>query len=368
MKKVLLSVLGAGLLSLPIMASNCTPTGGNDCSSEADCTVEEHCHPTLNVCVSNCLKVDGACDAELGTSCSEEDIIEPIGGLAFNGICVCDPANDTCADGEQCNPYDLSCEMPCTEDAECMDYPSSQNRTCQDGFCKLPADDCRNDAAVCTAGTVCNPADGMCIAECTETSCTGGQVCNTSTHLCADACTAGSCASGEYCDDSRFGGSDLCMTSPTSCDQDTCLTNMELCNADNSSESYNLCIDADDVTNTCGAAGSRNGGPVIYVDDPSVDIYAVSGAEDPGQCTTNDKHLMAVDFMVEGGINAQEFTNTFWDDNGSWTAPYYTSQSVDGDIALLTVYMCFTSTGLETRGFKHINNGDSNTACVDFDI
>lgn len=220
-RKLLLSVFGTALLTLPLMAGNCTPPAGNDCSAETDCTTDEHCHPTLKVCVPNCKKVDGACDTETGTSCSENDI----DGLLFNGVCICDPANDTCPEGEKCNPYDRACDVPCTGDTDCSEYPSDQNRTCQDStgtmFCLLPADDCRPTPANCTGTTVCDDRTGSatagtCIEKCTAGSC-GTQVCNTSSGFCVDRCTAGGCTTGNYCDDARFADTGLCLANPGSC-------------------------------------------------------------------------------------------------------------------------------------------------------
>lgn len=350
-RKMTLGGLVAGLFGLTLTAGLCPDPGGEPCTSEADCTTEEHCHPTLKVCVPNCKMVEGACDSEPGTTCSETDIIEPINALSFNGICVCDPEASDCPSGEGCNPLDRTCDVPCEGDADCDVYEDT--RTCRDQggmFCLLDENDCRGNPDVCTGTDVCDPATGECVAP----------------------CTAGSCAAGSYCDDARFMGSGTCITNPSACNNDDCYDDVTgLCDTEAGAETENLCMDPDSVTNNCGAAGMRGtDGPVMVVDAPADDIWAADASEDSGECINNGNNLMAVFFTV---YDAQAdwgaaFGDTQWDDSG-WSNVYDASWSHDGGDFLL-VYMCFQSSGAQTRAFHHTDLGGnaSNTVCVDYSI
>jgi hypothetical protein len=343
MKRNILLTLVLGAFLVPIAGMDgCGPEGGSPCEGEADCGVEEHCHPTLLVCVTNCMKVDGACDEEPGTSCSEADIIDPIDGMSFNGICVCEPGGSDCPDGEACNPWDRICDVPCTSDDDCSVYPSDQNRTCREDsgsgekFCLLSPDDCRVE-------NNCDP-----------------QVCDTSTGSCIDRCTATSCTGGQFCDDA----SGLCKDW---CDNDNCLDPGEqLCDFDDGSSTFNTCVEPDDATNTCGASGSRSGGPIMYVDDPA-DVEQITDTnDDPGQCVTNQRNLMLVTMTTTGGLSSTPYEDTAWWDS-SWSVgdTYYVGTSSD----YLLIYMCFQSTGAQTRAFYHDGTGgESNRVCVDYDI
>jgi len=381
--KKVLGLLGIGLLSTSLTAGMCGPTESTDCATEGDCSTEQHCHPTLKVCVDNCKKVTTACDAEPGTTCSETDIITPVNAMSFNGVCVCDPASDTCSGGEKCNPTDRVCDTPCTADTDCAVYPSDQSRTCQldsasnTKFCLPPADSCIGKAADFCGTEVCNTITGStnygkCIAKCTANSCTSPAICETSSGLCITPCTAGQCGTGKYCDDSRFDNTGACIANPTSCDNQTnCFDNSiaGLCDPVTTNETHNLCVAPDDVTNTCSAPGQmEDGGVILWVDDPSADIEELTAADDTGSCITDGGTLMIVYLMVEGTLNSAVYTNTKYYNGTTWAAVYQATASTSAGVTLLGVQLCFNAT-TETRAIMHDNGtGESNRACVDFNI
>jgi hypothetical protein len=351
-KRLVFGLLGVGLLGTALTAGMCTPPGGGECTGEGDCTTEERCHPTLKICVPNCVKQTEACTAE--KTCSEAEIE----GVDFKNICICNATTDDCASGEKCNPTDRVCDTPCTSDADCgTDVYPGQSRTCQlkgnTKFCLPPAGSCIGQPATfCGTDKVCD-ANGQCIAKCTAA---GG---------------ANPCPAGKYCDDGRWTepGTFLCVTNEPTCSNDDCLTDYDgLCDLDSGNETYHQCVAPDDATNTCGAPGAmETGGPIMYVDAPG-DIEEITNtADDPGSCIADGDTLMMVTLTVEGTLNTQPYQNTYWLDGSTWrNTTYFAEDGSTGGFTFLMIYMCFDATTAE-RAFYHDNGtGESNRVCVDF--
>lgn len=135
-----------------------------------------------------CRADSGRCveDSCRGLGCDEGELCD-----VETGACEVDPCEAVmCADGEACRAG--VCEGTCV-DVEC---PSGQE--CRAGECL--ADLC--DDVTCSAGQVCDPADGSCVADmCVTVRCPLGFVCDSVTGECeGDPCEGLNCPGELVCD------------------------------------------------------------------------------------------------------------------------------------------------------------------------
>jgi len=214
LRKMLVMLTAVGAMSL--MMTGCdgdTATAGL-CTDDTDCTGNEICHPTAQVCVS-----------------------------------TCESSNDCPANAKNCQPLEGTSVSVC----ECQ--------TTQQ--CNLDRD---------TADQVCSTVDQVCVTACSaDTDCPSGRTCDTATGQClvgtsSDPCN-GQCAANETCD--TTGTTPVCVPPSTvgdSCQgtaQSTCSYG-EYCRA-------NTCTAAPVAEATCENFSSNrpewspsSSGPVIY--------------------------------------------------------------------------------------------------------
>lgn len=256
-------VLGTGLMMIPLAAADCLgPVPGGDggeqqCELDTDCPDLQQCHPTLQVCEDECVS-----DADCG---GDRPVCNTKGGdggpyiLEVDGIrdlCICDETS--CAEGEECSPETGTC-VPAGADT-CDPANNGSDCPSETPFC---------DQGVCKAG--CS-ADTDPRLECGQ-----DQICDEDTGECVDLCSP----VGALSDDET----EICMPDGTFqpvCYDDDCFATGELCDFDpDSTETFNQCVLANDVTGTCpDAAGhdQETDGPIIY------DVAFVSDAGSDGTC------------------------------------------------------------------------------------
>jgi hypothetical protein len=183
-KQLSLSLLSAAVFAL---AAACGGAGGGGDGGTgcANCTTDEICHPTANVCVQKC-EQGTDCD---GLACERIGVRQDGGTTTGQFVCQC--VNDQqCQDGNagssakcltQTNG-DKLCGVPCSGDGSCPTGEKCENQICvPDGS---------------TGGATCS----------TQVTCTNPQICNFGTKTCeaAKTCSASApapdaCSYGQYC-------------------------------------------------------------------------------------------------------------------------------------------------------------------------
>ncbi|MBN2493501.1 MAG: hypothetical protein JXR96_02825 [Deltaproteobacteria bacterium] len=139
------------LLASALVSLGCSDggNGNGECPEGQFKCSDEQCHECCNA--EHCDQGEECVDFVCVVQCTEE-----------HGDCSADPA--TCCTGLACDPFDLTCEAVCSEDADCVamhsDMQFSEDLVCQDdGTCNF--DPCANDAA-CPPGRVC--FEGKCVS------------------------------------------------------------------------------------------------------------------------------------------------------------------------------------------------------------
>jgi hypothetical protein len=172
---VMLSALGA----LSLMMTGCdgdTATAGL-CTTNDDCTGNEICHPTAQVCVSTCT-TSNDCPAN-AKNC------QPLAGASVS-VCECQTTQQCNLDRDTadqvCSIVDEVCVTACAQDTDC---PSG--RTCDTA------------TGQCGAPTNTDPCNGECTAN--ETCDTTGSTptCRPTTGGSCQGTAQSTCAYGEFC-------------------------------------------------------------------------------------------------------------------------------------------------------------------------
>ncbi|MBN1209979.1 MAG: hypothetical protein JXB05_34325 [Myxococcaceae bacterium] len=139
------------------------------------------------------------------------------------GEVTCTTAAD-CTDTETCHPTAQVCVTKCTIRADCPDTEAKCEPLAgsTDSVCQCQTDELCNPGG----GTemVCSNLDKRCVARCTsDASCDAGQTCNTTSGQCeggstGDTCTGTSqstCAYGEFCSNTKC---EPAPVAPTTCE------------------------------------------------------------------------------------------------------------------------------------------------------
>lgn len=203
-----------------------------------------------------------ACGDDDKTECtSNDDCDEAEVCVTATGLCEerCDGDSDCEGDGQRCSngceTRDNFCFVPCETDGDCAEGFACNTAFCGssgDGLCeKVIPTSCTDDSECDTDTQVCDVANEVCVAKCSEnTECGIGQVCNTHTLICqpvgascnentdcgvGETCENGACVPGEsnQCEgqgDCYDKGNFFCAaTSPMTCEDTSCGVSFNSC-------------------------------------------------------------------------------------------------------------------------------------------
>lgn len=235
LRKMVVMFTALGALGLTMSGCDGDTATATLCSTDADCTGNEICHPGAKVCVSTCTTSNDC--TENAKNCA------PLAGTSVS-VCQC------------------SSDQLCNQDRD-------------------------------TADQVCSTVDKVCVTACSaDTDCPTGRTCDTATGQCragaTDACN-GQCEAGETCD--TTGSTPTCRpTAGETCSgtaQSTCAYG-DFCSA-------NKCVAAPVAeTTTCANFSSNrpawspttSSGPVIF------EITAIKNIAQGNQtCTSSQNEL-----------------------------------------------------------------------------
>jgi len=305
---------------------------GTPCGNPAgtDCTAPDTCDGA-GVCQDNHDPAGTPCGDFTDTICNPADTcdgnancldnIPPAGtpcpdGLFCNGEEKCN-ATGICnpGAGNPCAALGLTCveddggKCQCESDAECNDGDNCTDDACVDGGCQ-------NAAAVCAAGTFCDPADGACVAclvnaDCNDNLfCTGvetcvaracqasgnpcpaGKFCDEAVDACVDCTTNAQCPSdGTFCNGPEICSNGTCVSAGSPCtgtssicleESDTCVQ----CITDADCNDNKFCTGVETCTGgLCVASGNPCSAPEPKCDERLDDCFECFAPED---CDDND--------------------------------------------------------------------------------
>jgi hypothetical protein len=162
--------------------------GGVDCTTDAECTDDQICHPTAQTCVTKCTTADDCPD--------DHKTCATLGSVGTGGtsqaFCQC-TTDALCGTGNVCSTQDKICAESCTTDNDC-----TAGRSCSGGQCVTNSAACSKQGE-CGTGNVCDFTTGKCEAaktcnagEAQPSSCSYGQYCVTTTCTEVPKATCGS--------------------------------------------------------------------------------------------------------------------------------------------------------------------------------
>ncbi len=333
-----LFLLGCISAGVAVFAACPSDTGGGDagvegCTEDADCADGEACQVYTGECVATCTADEDCGDAT--PVCIPEDSTTAL----VTGICGCD--DTSCADDEVCHPTANVCVTECdpaAEENECNpvgedDYTCFANDGVDAFVCQVACEadaDCPNVAPICDltagqcigrcdgqeefrldcdepGGEICDTATGKCIQGCDgDADCDPGEQCNLANGECFAACTeigsnAAPCGADEVCVPG-----DPNNSCEAECVDDTCLLDEELCSLDTTVDTFNACIAPDDETGWCDNAAASAlshtaGSPVI------VNVVNIASST-AGNCTGTVEEFEATVY-APGGLLDDGNTN-----------------------------------------------------------
>jgi hypothetical protein len=130
-----------------------------NCETDADCS-GDICNTAGHICMHACT---------VASDCpSTEPTCARVGTSTSTPVCQCisASASNSCSTAAVCNPIDLLCEPPCTQNSDCAGFV--QARVCIGAICVSPSDvvdsgpSSMNCNLACDEGLVCDPSTGSC--------------------------------------------------------------------------------------------------------------------------------------------------------------------------------------------------------------
>lgn len=260
---------------------------GKACSRDADCprgatcqdkSGVQQCWPAQNPLTPNeppsCATFQGCTPDSLSTCNSNEDCAELGDQRCDTSKGQCVALQQVCPFGTVCDPRNKICVAECTADADCGD-PQLQcvNRVCE------PINACTEDAQ-CPANKVCSiptgSPSGQCVPFCqSDTECPLGQLCKRSAddrYRCEPGCTSNAnCPIDQRCNTTQQTCEGPVVGTVRTCQATSACDTCELCDATKSectsAKSESVAGGSFPYCTPCNSATQCAGGTCVLMDD-----------------------------------------------------------------------------------------------------